>query len=148
MSSKNVEIVRRLWAAIEREPGMPWPPGPRDELDRQLRLDLCDEQIEIRNPAEFPVADEYHGHDGVRQWAIEVWEVFSELHHEVEEIIEVDGETVVSVQRTRGRMRHSDLETSFRWAAVWTFRGGKALRAHGYMTKAQALEAAGLSRER
>jgi ketosteroid isomerase-like protein len=145
MPSEKAEIVRRLWAAIEREPGTPWPPTRREELDRQLRLDLFDERIELRNPPEFPVADQYHGHDGVRRWAIEVWEVFSELHHHVEEIIEGgDGETVVSVQRTQGRMRHTGLRNTFRWAAVWTLRGGKVLRVHGYATKAQALEAAGL----
>jgi ketosteroid isomerase-like protein len=145
MARQNSEIVRALWAALDRDRGTPWPPASREELDRRLRLDLIDERIEIRNPAGFPVADEYHGHDGVRQWASEVWEVFSELHHEVEEIIEAgDGETVVSVQRTQGRMRHTELETDLKWAAVWTVKAGKALSAHGYMTKAEALAAAGL----
>ena len=145
MSQENVEIVRSLWAGLERDEGMPWPPPGRSEHDRQLRLDLCDEQIEIRNPATFPVADEYHGHDGVRQWATEVWEVFSELHHELEELIEIgDGGTVISVQRTQGRMRHTELEVDLPWAAVWTVRDGKALRAHGYVSKAEALEAVGL----
>src|SRR5688572_24858664 len=77
MSQENVEVVRALWAGLKQDPGEPWPPASRDELDRRLRLDLCDERIEIRNPAEFPAADEYHGHQGVRQWAAEVWEVFS-----------------------------------------------------------------------
>ena len=100
MSHENLEIVRSLWATLDRDSDAPWPP-PHEELDRQLRLDLIDEDMEIRNPAEFPVADEYHGHDGLRQWATEVWEVFSELHHELVELIEAeDGETVVSVQRT------------------------------------------------
>jgi ketosteroid isomerase-like protein len=145
MPQENLEIVRALWAALERGPDAPWPP-PRDEFDRQLRLDLIDEEIELRNPAEFPVADEYHGHDGVRQWATEVWEVFSELHHELEELIEAeDGETVVSVQRTQGRMRHTGLDVDLPWAAVWTIKDGRAVRGHGYMTRAQALEAAGLN---
>ena len=100
---------------------------------------------QIRNPAEFPAANEYHGHDGVRQWAAEVWEVFSEVRHELEEIIEADdGETVVSVQRTQGLMRHTKLPWDVLWAAVWTVRDGKAVRAQGYMTKAEALEAVGL----
>ncbi|MEX2196743.1 MAG: nuclear transport factor 2 family protein [Thermoleophilaceae bacterium] len=146
MPPDNAEIVRALWAAIERDRGTPWPPEGPDELDRKLRLDLCHEQIEIRNPPEFPVGNEFHGHGGVRQWAVEVWEVFSELHHGVEELIELDdGETVVSVQRTQGRMRHTDLRMNFVWAVIWTIRDGKALRAHGYMTKAQALEAAGVA---
>jgi ketosteroid isomerase-like protein len=146
MSRKNVDVVRSLWAGLERDPGMPWPPVDRDELDRRLRLDLCAEDIEIRNPPGFPVADEYHGHDGVRQWGTEVWEVFGELHHELEQLIEAeDGETVVSVQRTQGRMRHTQIEVDLPWAVVWTVRDGKALRAHGYASKAEALEAAGLS---
>ena len=96
MSRKNVQVVRALWAGLRQDPGEPWPPASRDELDRRLRLDLCDERIEIRNPAEFPVADEYHGHEGVRQWAAEVWEVFSEVHHELEEIIEVEARQVTA----------------------------------------------------
>jgi ketosteroid isomerase-like protein len=41
-------------------------------------------------------------------------------------------------------MRHTGLEANLKWAVVWTLRDGKALRAHGYMTKAEALDAAGL----
>ena len=147
MSRENVEVVRALWAGLKQDPGEPWPPASRDELDRRVRPDLCDERIEIGNPAEFPTADAYRGHDGVRQWAAEVWEVFSEVHHELEEIIEVgDGETVVSVQRTQGLMRHTQLPVDLLWAAVWTVRDGKALRGQGYMTRAEALEAAGMSK--
>ena len=121
-------------------------PPSRDELDRRLRLDLCDERIEIRNPAEFPAADEYHGHEGVRQWAADVWEVFSEMHHELEEIIEADDGERSSAFSAR---TDSCVTPSFRWtsvwAAVWTIRDGKAVRSQGYMTKAEALEAAGVS---
>jgi ketosteroid isomerase-like protein len=139
------EIVRTLWGTLEREEGAPWPP-PREELDRRLRLDLVDEQVEIRNPAEFPVGDEYRGHEGLRKWATEVWEVLGEVHHELVELIEAeDGETLVSVQRTRGRMRYTGLRVNLAWATVWTVRDGKLLRAHGYMTRIEALEAAGLA---
>ena len=146
MSRENVEIVRCMWATLERDSGMPWPPADRAELDRQLRLDLYDENIEIKNIKEFPVADEYHGHDGVRQWATEVWEVFAEVHTELKELIEAeDGETVISVQRTQGRTRHTQFEVDLPWAVVWTIRQGKVLRTQGYLSKAEALEAAGLS---
>ena len=68
------------------------------------------------------------------------------MHHELEEIIEADdGETVVSVQRSRGLMRHTQLPMDVRWAAVWTIRDGKAVRSQGYMTRAAALGAAGVS---
>jgi ketosteroid isomerase-like protein len=145
MSLTNPQVVRTLWATLDRDPGVPWPPPPED-FDRRMRTDLLDEQIEIRTVPEFPVGGEYHGHEGMRQWATEIWEVFSEFHNKLEELIEVgDGDTIVSVQKTHGRMRHTGLETRFRWAVVWTLKDGKAAAAHGYATKAQALEAAGLS---
>jgi len=133
MSQENVEVVRQMWAALERE-------------DIEAQLALCDEQVELRNPPDFPTTGPYHGHDGVRQWATQNWEVFTDLRFDVEEIIEAaDGETVVSVQRTSGQMRHTDIPVDVRWAAVWTIRNGKTLRAQGYWSKADALEAAGLS---
>ena len=38
----------------------------------------------------------------------DLWEVLSEFHNEVEEVVEAeDGETVVTVVRTNGLMRHT-----------------------------------------
>ncbi len=127
-----MEIVRRLWAGLNENP-------PR------VLLELFDEEVEIRNPPEFPLQGPFRGHAGVRIWAREVWEVFSGLHFELEEVIDTgDGETVVSVQRTTGRTRHMQMDTNIQWAAVWTFRARKVLSAQGYMRKPEALEAAGL----
>jgi ketosteroid isomerase-like protein len=133
MSEENVEVVRRWWVALNKDGTPP--------------LGLCDERIEIRNPASFPNRGPYRGHEGVHEWMVDAWEVIDEPHFEVDELIDVgDGETVVSVQRTTGRLRYSQLDAAdVRWAAVWTIGGGRALRAQGYLTKAEALEAAGLS---
>jgi ketosteroid isomerase-like protein len=99
MSHENVEIVRRLWADLETE-------------NSEASIHLLDEAVEIWNAPEFPITGPYRGRDGVRQWAAEQWEVFSGLHHEIEEIIEApDGETLVSVQRNAGTHeahRHED----------------------------------------
>jgi ketosteroid isomerase-like protein len=133
MSEENVETVRSIWAALNEDPS-------------RMLLEAFDEEAEIRNPPEFPLQGPFHGHEGVRIWAREVWEVFSGVHHEVEEVIDVgDGATVISVQRTQGRTRHMQFDTNLQWAGVFTFRGGKILRGQGYMSKAEALEAAGLS---
>jgi ketosteroid isomerase-like protein len=133
MSQENVEVVRRFWAALNEDP-------PR------LLLDFIDEEAEIRNPPEFPLQGPFHGHEGARVWARESWEILDDLHHELEEVIDVgDGATLISVQRAQGRTRHMQLDTDFQWAAVWVFRDGKLFRAQGYMRKAEALEAAGLS---
>jgi ketosteroid isomerase-like protein len=133
MSQENVEIVRRLWADLETG-------------NLEASMHFLDEGVELLNAREFPATGPYRGHDGVRQWASEQWEVVSDLHHEIEEIIEApDGETLVSVQRTQGRMRYTDMPANVRWATTWTIRNGKVLRAHGFLTKAEALDAAGLS---
>lgn len=64
---------------------------------------------------------------------------------EVDESIEAnDGETVVTMLRLLGRVRHSQIEIDYPWAAVWSVRDGMVLRAQGYATRAQALEAVGL----
>ena len=132
MSQENVETVRRLWEALNEDP-------PR------LLVEAFDEEVEIRNPSEFPLRGPFRGHEGARVWARESWEVFSGVHHELEQVIDVgDGATVVSVQRAQGRTRHMQLDTNMQWGSVFTFRGGKILRAEGYMRKAEALEAAGL----
>jgi ketosteroid isomerase-like protein len=133
MSQENVEIVRRCWAGLEESPPV-------------VHLQFFDEEVELKNPPEFPLRGPFHGHDGVRRWATEIWEVITDLHHEIEEIIEApNGETVVSVQRTQGRMRHTGLPSNVLWATVWTFRNGKVVRGQGYFRKSEALEAAGLS---
>jgi ketosteroid isomerase-like protein len=125
MSQENVEIVRRLWADLEAE-------------NVEASIHLLDEEVELWNAPEFPVTGLYRGHDGVRQWAAEQWEVFSGLHHEIEEVVEApDGETLVSVQRTQGRMRHTGMKTNVQWATKWTIRDGKVLRAYGYLTRAE-----------
>jgi ketosteroid isomerase-like protein len=114
-----------------------WPAMPRPARDTARAMS---------HPSEFPLQGPFHGPEGARTWAREVWEVFSGVHHEVEEVIDVgDGATVISVQRAQGRTRHMQLDTNLQWAGVFTFRGGKVLRAQGYMSKAEALEAAGLS---
>ena len=97
MSQENVEIVRRLWAALDEDP-------------QRLLLEVFDEDVEIRNPPEFPLQGPFRGHEGTRLWFRETWEVFTGLHHELEEVIDVgDGATVISVQRTQGRTRHMKL---------------------------------------
>ena len=131
MSEENVGIVRRCWEGLEQSP-------------MELYLESWDPEVEIRNPPEFPLRGPFRGHDGVRQWANEIWEVFTDLHNEIEEIAEIEDQTVLSVQRTQVRMRHTRLPGDIKWAAVWTFKGGKIWRAQGYWTREEALEAAGL----
>jgi ketosteroid isomerase-like protein len=132
MSEENLEVVRRWWASFN-EHGVP-------------SLDLCDEQIEISNPPDFPVSGSYHGHEGVRQWRADVFEIVDDANVEVEKLFDAgDGETVVMFLRFQGAALYTRIEFDEPWAAVWRIQGGKLLNAQGYTSRRKALEAAGLS---
>jgi ketosteroid isomerase-like protein len=143
MALTNAEVVRAAWATLDRPTGSEWPPASDEEFRRGMRTDLYHEDIVIRNIPQFPVAEEYRGREGVLRWAAEVWEVFDELHNDLEELIEVDGSTIVTVQTTRGKMRHTGLEMDAKWAVVWRLRAGKVYRTEGYVTRREALAASG-----
>lgn len=133
MSEENLEVVRRWWKGFH-EDGMP-------------PLDLCDAQVEISNPPEFPVRGTYRGHEGVRQWRTDAFDVIDELEVETEKLIDVgDGETVVMLLRLRGVASHTRIPIDETWAAVWTIRNGKLLHAQGYISRRDAMRAAGLRR--
>ena len=135
MSQEKVEIVRRWWEGFN-EDGMP-------------PLDLCDERIEIRNPPDFPVRGSFHGPQGVRDWRDQTFEALDNVSVEVEEIIDVpgDGETVLMLLRLRATARHMGIEVEYPWAAIWTIGEGKLVLAQGYLSRQEALEAAGLSEQ-
>ena len=128
-----MEIVRRWWAGFN-EDGMP-------------PLVLCDEAIEIHMPPDFPVRGLFQGHDGVRRWRDQVFDIFDNARVEPEDIVDVhgDGETVLMLLRASGTASYTGIEVDVEWAAIWTIRDGKLLRAQGYLSRADAREAAGLS---
>lgn len=131
MSEENLEVVRRWWASFNEE-GMP-------------SLDLCDEQVEVRNPPDFPVRGSYYGHEGIRQWRADVFDVIDDVNVEAEKLFDVgDGETVVMFLRLRGVAIYTRIPIDETWAAVWTIRVGKVVHAQGYISRREALEAAGL----
>ena len=79
-------IVRRCWEGLEQSP-------------MELYLESWDPEVEIRNPPEFPLRGPFRGHDGVRQWANEIWEVFTDFHNEIEEIAEIEAQ-IDAIQET------------------------------------------------
>jgi ketosteroid isomerase-like protein len=121
MSGENVQIVRSWWAAFNDD-GLP-------------PLELCDPAIEIRIADEFPFTGIYHGHEGVRRWAADLFDVIEDHHTAIEGVREIpDDETIVATLRSTGRSKEMQFEMELPWAAVIVIRDGKVSYARGYLT--------------
>ena len=138
MSEENVEIVRRVFDAVARG-------------DTEAILSLYDPDIEWDGSrhrwAEVMGGKmaTWQGHKGLRKWSREYYEMWETLEDEVEELIEA-GDRVVSVVTTRARGGASGVEVEWKHnAGVWTVQEGKIIRVVWFPTRAEALEAAGLS---
>ena len=112
-------------------------------------LSLCDDEIELdngRDSSQRPL----RGHDGVRRWRDQMFEIVEDARVDPEEIVDVhgDGEVVLMLLRASGKASYTQLEMEVEWAAIWTIRDGKVLRCQGYLSRADALQAAGVSSRR
>ncbi len=131
MAEERIEVLRRFWDGFN-EDGMP-------------PTEVCDERIEIINPPEFPIRGSFLGYEGVRKWREAGFDVIDELRVEIDELIDAgDGETVVNLLRLRGVGAHTRIPIDETWAAVCTVRGGKLVRAEGFISRREALRVAGL----
>ena len=132
MSQENVEIVRQ---SLEAYAG-----GDIEEM-----LSYIDPQGELHSAiiggAE---ANVFQGHDGFRRWFAESMETFEELNTELTEYRDL-GDRIVAFGRIHARGRGSGLEIDSPTGWVFTVRRGKVVRAEGFLSRSEALEAAGLS---
>jgi ketosteroid isomerase-like protein len=133
MSAENVELVRRLFDAVARR-------------DAEAVLSLYDPEVEwdgSRHPwAEVIPPAVYHGHDGLREFARQYYEMWETFEDHLEELVDL-GDHVLSVVTSRGRGRASGLDVE--WTdnvGVWTIRDGKVIRVEWFRARDEALEAA------
>jgi ketosteroid isomerase-like protein len=136
MSEENVETVRRIYEAAMRR-------------DAATVLALYDPDVELDasriGVSNHPSgADAYHGHDGLRDLFREWHEAWGKIEYDYEELIEA-GEQVIAVVNRHARGRASGVEVERPFALLWTLREGKVVRVVWYLTREEALEAAGLS---
>ena len=131
MTEGNLEVVRRWFEGLNLH-GMP-------------PLELCDPEIEIINPPQFPVRGTYRGHEGVREWLTGAFDIIDELELTAEKVMEAgDDATIVVLLRLRGLASHTRIPIDEPWAAVLTMRNARLLRAQGYVSRREAMRAAGL----
>jgi len=128
MSEENVEVVRGALEAFRRR-------------DNDAVIAFYDPDVEIRGVLDDRV---YRGLDGVREFFRDWLGVWDEFSSEAEEWIDA-GDHVIAVVRDSAKGKHSGVAVEQRQTHVWKLRDGKLWRLRIYSTKAQALEALGLS---
>ena len=86
----------------------------------------------------------YRGHDGLRKMARDRYLDFESVEDDCQELLDT-GQRVISVVITRLRGRSSGVEGEFRQYGAWTIRNDMIVRIDWLYSRAEALEAAGLS---
>ena len=113
---------------------------------REVPEDLLAPGFRMENRASAVTDYTYYGERGWREWMSDVFEVFAAgARYGVDEILAVGDDYVAATFSIVGRGRSSGEPLVFRWAGVTWFRDGKAIRAVGFTTAREALDAVGLS---
>jgi ketosteroid isomerase-like protein len=131
MSRENVELVERLWAAM-------------NSGDLEAVLASCHPDVELDwSRAIGPEPGVYHGHDGLRRFAQSYQDVFDEIVLDAEEFIDAGDEVAVPHV---GKFRHHDGLTVHGAPAVFVFtiKNGQLVRFRMFNRRDEALAAVGL----
>jgi ketosteroid isomerase-like protein len=130
--SRAVSKLATAQRFIERwnETGEP----PWDELDPDAVFSI--------DPVSF-VAGTYRGHEGVRTLLRRTAEVFDQFRYEVDEWVEA-GESVLALGRIRVRGAQSGATGTQSGAFVIQVRDGMVVSYRSYLSREEALAAAGL----
>jgi ketosteroid isomerase-like protein len=131
MPQENMANIERGYEAMSR-------------LDAEALVALCESDVEFRSRVGEADDVTYHGHDGVRDYIATLSEVFEWVRTEPLEVID-GGDWAVVCNRFRARGRLSEVEVEDHFFQAMRLRNGKALWWAFYPSKAEALEAVGLS---
>ena len=126
MSEENVELVRRIYAAWDRE---------------QSARDFLAEDVEYVNP---PYAVEPGVRRGRASFRV-VRETYEDFMVHIEEIVDAGGDDVLVLAHYTASGRGSGVPLEGEHAYVWTVRDGQAVRFQWFQSHAEAYEAAGVS---
>ena len=141
MSKENVEIVRRwisTWAGREMVAMAAEPEAIA------AMFDLVHPEFEGRWASELPDVETYKGIEGAQRMAAEWLEPWQEYRQELLDLIDA-GDAVIASYACRGRGKESGTEVEMEVTHIYTVRDGKVATLREYMSKTDALEAAGLS---
>jgi ketosteroid isomerase-like protein len=133
MSKENIEVVQRFIAAINRR-----------DVDTALESVSADCEVDLSN-SRGPESRVYQGRDQAREFFNAFMEAWASLRWDPEEMIELEGDRVLTVSQFRVRGHASGIDVTVKGASIWTIRNGEATALTIYQSKAEAVEAAGPS---
>jgi ketosteroid isomerase-like protein len=111
------------------------------ETAEALARDVVAPEVEI-DP--LYLGQVYKGLEGMREMRADISETWEDYRFELEETVDLD-EHLLVVGRILGRGAGSGVPINQPLATLWTFRGDKAVRVKSFMSRQEALEAAGRS---
>jgi ketosteroid isomerase-like protein len=131
MSQENVEVVRRLNAALNR-----------GDLDAAFAL--YEPTAIWHSRSDEPDTGDYHGLPAIREMA-EMWRgMFDEFETELDDYVDAHDRVVTSGWlRGRGRESRASVREPYAW--VIRMHEGRLAEVWEYRNRAEALEAVGLS---
>ena len=128
MSEENVELVRRGVTSVEAFWAL---------LDEYVVWDLRERPGLDVDPVSF-------GRDAVIKASRHYWGTWKDYRMDIEEVLDA-GQSVVVIFREQARGKSSGVPFAQQHPQLWTFRAGRIVRWESFRTRAQALEAAGIS---
>jgi ketosteroid isomerase-like protein len=131
MSRENVEMVRRVVDSINR--------------GRLAMEDVADDFEMDWSNSIGPLSGVYRGREQLNAVFESFRDAWERVQWEIQEVIDLEGERVLIVNRLRMRGRTSRVEVEATGVQVWTICDGKLAGVKLYQSKAEALEALGLS---
>jgi ketosteroid isomerase-like protein len=134
MSQENLEIVRQAWEAASSQPPN-WPVvNALYHPDHVLESDWGG----VNNTV-------YRGASGFQESLADQDETWDEWRHELLNLIDAGGDSIVVEARLVARGRHSAVPVEQPYGVVVTLAEGKVVRTRAFVSLEAALEAVGLS---
>ena len=131
MSQENVELCHRAADALSRH-------------DLDAFLALTDPDVEFHSRiAELQGGRPYRGHDGIRGWWRDLFDVFPDFGVKVEEVQDLGDVTVTRVRQHSQGVETDAPADQTQWI-VTEWRHKKGIWWRVFLNEAEALEAAGL----
>src|SRR3954447_4190421 len=133
MSQENVEVVRAAIDAFGRE-GIG---GISDHWTEDIDHRAVEGAVDDRGPIQ--------GKDAMRAYIQDWIDTFDDFKTEAVELIDAGDDKVIAMLHASGRAKLSGIETDVTYAVVYTIRDGKIATGREYMTREEAVEAAGVA---